>query len=224
MNLRIFGITYGEYETEYIPYSGITKEKPWRFEYNPMIDIVDNYITTLKDDDYLGIFSWKFPMKTGLNKENLEKIFNQSLHKEPATQLVNLSPHLGNNIAGCGCFMDWSAKGHGEILRSLIKFCCEHTGMKYQNNPDHVVYANQFIARKDVYKDYMFRVVKPSLELLEGELWKMANISAKYTAGVDKEILKKHTGLDFYNYVPFVIERLMMQYIWNKGIKTASPL
>lgn len=223
MNLPlIFGITYGEHTTEYIPYVNITREKAWRFEYNPMLDIIQNHISNVAEEDFIGIVSWKFPMKAGINKDNLMKLFLSKHVNNQDTELYNLSPFLGDNIGNCGCFMDWSAKGHGEVLRTLIKECCSHTGMTYHNNPEHIVYANQFIARKDVYIDYMETIIRPSLELLENELWSTANTPANYTAGVAKNDLKKHTGLDFYNYIPFVLERMMMQFIVNWRIKTVN--
>lgn len=217
MSFRIYGITYGDKKTDYLEYRNHFTEKMHRFEYNPMIDICDNLIADLPGNDYLGIFSWKFGIKTGLTKNALVTLLN-GIPSE--VDVLNLSPNLGNNIAGYGCFMDWSSAGHGETLRHLIKACCTHTGLKYYNNPKQVVYANQFVAKKNVYLYYMNNVIKPSLELLEGDLWKVANTPAKYTAGVDSASLKKHTGLDFYNYVPFVLERMMMQYIANKPIKT----
>lgn len=222
MNVQIYGITYGDKTTEYIPYQNDFTEKLWRFEYNPMIDICDNLIADLQNDDYLGILSWKFQSKTGFTKDWLLKVLQGREAMRENVSVYNLSPNLGNNIGNSGCFMDWSAKGHGETLRELIKACCKHTGLTYHNNPRHIVYANQFIAKKEVYLAYMNTVVKPSLELMEGKLWRKANIPAQYTAGVDSATLKKHTGLDFYNYIPFVLERMMMQFIQSNNLKTMS--
>ncbi len=220
MSRKIFGITYGNHTTEFIPYENKFTEKTWRFEYNPMLDIIENHVSDMSDEDYLGIFSWKFTQKTGMKKADLDEWLSEAQALESGIEVYNLSPFLGHNIAGCGCFMDWSAKGHGETLRDLIKQCCRHTGMDYHNNPEQIVYANQFIAQKRVYIDYMESIIKPSIELLEGELWSIANKPAGYTAGIELKELKKNTGLEFYNYVPFVLERLMMQFIVNWRIKT----
>lgn len=222
MSFKIFGITYGDKQTEFEAYVNRATENLHRFEYNPMIDICDNLISDLNDDDYLGIFSWKFGIKTGITKNGLFTVIRRRVEMNEGVDVFNLSPNLGNNIGNCGCFMDWSAKGHGETLRELIKACCEYTQLTYHNNPEHIVYANQFIAKRSVYMEYMSRIIKPSLHLLEGELWSKANVPAKYTAGVDSKTLKEHTGLDFYNYVPFVLERMMMQFIANRNFKTVS--
>jgi hypothetical protein len=114
--------------------------------------------------------------------------------------------------------MDWSDEGHKGI-KKLVQVCCIRAGLVYWNNPPHIVYANQFICKKKIYDSYLKQVIIPSLDLLEGELWDIANKPAGYTAGLSSAELKKHTGLRYYNFIPFVLERLMMQYIWNKRIK-----
>lgn len=216
--LKIYGITYGDKKTEFTEYKNKFTTNLHRFEYNPMIDIVDNHISDLSDSDYLGIFSWKFSDKTRINKPQLNALFVSAVEVD----CYNLSPNLGNNIGGCGCFMDWSAKGHGEVLRDLIKECCEHILIEYNNNPAQIIYANQFIMRVGLYKQYMNMVIKPCLELLEGKLWHIANQPANYSAGLELKKLKESTGLDFYNYIPFVLERMTMQYINHLQIKTVQ--
>lgn len=215
--LKIFGITYGNHTTEFIPYKNECKEKPWRFEYNPMFDIIENHISDLSDSDYLGIVSWKFRRKTSMTANQVGLRFRKAQRRDRSTQVYNLSRYLGDHIH----FMDWSDEGHKGIKGIIIE-CCKHTGMNYENDAKHIVYANQFIARKDVYLDYINRIIKPCLELLEGPLWSIVNKDAGYTAGIEKEDLKANTGLDFYNYVPFVLERMMIQYIHNYNIKTVS--
>lgn len=220
MNLRIYGIIYGANKTEFLPYFNNATEKLWRFENNAIIDIVEN--KNLEGVDYLGILSWKFKQKTGLSRQRLEELFHDNVNEQP--DVFNLSPFLGNNIAGLGCFMDWSAHrlGHGERLRELIKLCCAKTGLTYENDPPVVIYANQFLARLDIYREYVETVLKPSLEFLEGELWDIANTPSGYQSGLELSELKQLTGLEFYNYVPFVTERLVMQYVHNKKLKVIS--
>lgn len=114
--------------------------------------------------------------------------------------------------------MNWSDDGHKGI-KGFIMRCCEHVGMEYTNDPKYIVYANQFVAKKHVYVSYVNDVIKPCLELLEGPMWGEVNRNAGYTRAMPDEKLKLYTGLDFYNYVPFILERMMCQYIFNKKLK-----
>ena len=208
--LKLFSITYEDgQQSPFTEYRNNTTDKAWRFEYNPMIEIVENHLIEVKDNEFVGIFSHKFNDKTGLSKDDTLQILS-----ETKNDFVNFSPQFTYPIAKKYYnFMDWSAQGHGEALRDLIKACCEHIGIKYKNDLTDVIYANQFAAHKQVYVAYINEVIKPCLELLEGKLWHLANCPANYTAGLERKLLKQKTGLDFYNYIPFVLERMTMQ--WN---------
>lgn len=217
----LYGIIYEDKETPFLPVIGEywNRQKKWRFENNILLNI--SLLASLRStkETFFGFFSWKFNQKTGLSAEAAIGLCEQ--YYDSDIELINFSPNLGSNIRGFGNFMDWSDKGHIGI-KSMVERCCKHVGMVYENNPDTVVYANLFAARYYVYKDYVETVIKPCLELLEGEMWEEVNREAGYTAGLEKEELKRLTGLDFYNYVPFILERMMMQYIHNKGIKVVS--
>lgn len=224
----LYGLCYGDKTTPFtkIDMQGYVDNK-WRFENNVLLNFCESDFFNIihrerpeyMNSKFFGFFSWKFRQKTGLTVENV----TDCLHKWYISniEVINFSPDLGRNIRGFGNFMDWSDKGHIGI-KSMVERCCKHVGMVYKNNPDTVVYANLFAARYYVYKDYVETVIKPCLELLEGEMWEEVNREAGYTAGLEKEELKRLTGLDFYNYVPFILERMMMQYIHNKGIKVVS--
>ncbi len=219
----LYGLCYQDKKTPFcrIPVDDLYQEKKWRFENNVLVHIHRFQIYESFDSvsTFVGFLSWKFREKTGITEDKVYELCE--LYFNSDIQLINFSPNLGSNIRGFGNFMDWSDKGHIGI-KSMVERCCKHVGMVYENNPKTVVYANLFAARYYVYKDYVETVIKPCLELLEGEMWEEVNREAGYTAGLEKEELKRLTGLDFYNYVPFILERMMMQYIHNKGIKVVN--
>lgn len=202
MNITIYGITYGDKTTEYTEIRNDKPEKPWRWENEIMIRVVDNY----ELGDYVGVFSWRFPLKTGFSKSHIMSI-------KPGYDVYNFSRKIG-----VPNFMDWSDEGHKGI-KGFVQKCCDHCNLIYTNNPKHIIYANQFVATRDVYVSYINDVIKPCLELLEGPLWVHVNQDAGYTRAMDKEKLKFYTGLEFYNFIPFVCERMMMQYIFNRNLK-----
>jgi len=206
--IQLYGIIYGDKQTEFTPYVNQFTTNLHRFENNPIIDIVDSAEKGSHPFTLLGIFSWKFRRKTGITKDYLLKtIYNNN------ADVYNCS-RWSHNLH----FMDWSEEGHKNI-KYFIQRCCERTGLIYNNDCKHVFFANQFVTTKRIYTDYINRVLKPSLELLETELWEQVNVPAGYTAGIELAELKRLTGLDFYNYVPFVLERMFMQYVDNNNFK-----
>ena len=211
--LLIYQIIYkANQPTEFTPYLNTATDKPWRFEWNPMLDICDNHVDAIGDDDFLGIISWKFQSKTGLNRAGIVELITENLSYGKASVFTFCKPIEHN---GYNTFMDWSEEGHKGI-KYLVERCLWNIGARYYNDSWHVVYANQFIATKAVYLDFINNWAKPSLALLEGELWPIVNKDAGYQAGLPRRELKRLTGLDFYNYLPFVMERLFSQYLANK--------
>lgn len=210
--VRCFSIYYEDSQlpVDYIPFKNQLSQEhrhlAHRFEWNAMLEIMRKHIEGLDKEDFIGMFSWKFAQKTGVSRSRLFSVVDDR------AEVWNCSPDLGHNIGGCGNFMDWSDKGHKGI-KMMILACCEQVGIRYENNPKHVIYANQFLMRKRQWQDYFSNVIIPCLKLLEGEMWESVNQPSGYTRGLPKDELLQHTGLDFYNYVPFILERMAMQYV-----------
>lgn len=112
-------------------------------------------------------------------------------------------------------YMSYS-ESHHPGLKFLVKTLCDKLGLMYKDSPKNIIYSNFVVAKKHIYKDYVENVVKPSLELLEGELWDLANKDSGYKAGLPKDQLKMYTGLDYYPLLVFVIERMWSQYLNDK--------
>lgn len=205
--VKIWGIVYGDKQTEYIPFRNDKPVRPWRWENDPMIFITDNYLSDLLCQDLVGVVSHRFGYKTGLSKADvLSRI-------QPGYDVYNFSRKIG-----VPNFMNWSDEGHKGI-KGFIQKCCDHTGLTYTNYPKHIIYANQFLATRDVYVGYINEIIKPCLELLEGPLWVHVNRESGYTRAMDKEKLRRLTGLEFYNFVPFILERMIIMYVFSKKLK-----
>ena len=204
---HIFSIKYKESQpTFFWPYLNQVnsiEQKSWRFEYNPMLDIFDNMLDNVGDNDYVGILSWKFPMKTGMFDKKLERLVKDR-------DIYTFCRPLPLP------YMIYSEQHHPG-LKHLVKTLCERLGLMYKDNPKNTIYSNFVVAKKYIYVDYVENVIKPSLNLLEGELWDLANKDSTYKVGLPKEELKKYTGLDYYNMVTFSLERMWSQYLNNKN-------
>ena len=211
-NLKIFSIKYDKSQVvEYTPYLNTATEKLHRFEWNPIMNIVDN----LKDyKGYLGILSWKFLLKSGIPKKLLINLTRDTVNKNEV-DIINLSPKHWESSQH---YIKFSYEQHPE-LEKILKLVLVKLGVKYTDKLPAIVYSNQFIMKADVYRDYIESWIKPTLEYLEGNLWEITNRDAQYKGGLSPEELKERTGLDFYNYTVFVLERLVLYYIKEKNLK-----
>lgn len=209
-NVKIYGITYDkEQYTEFTPYFNQTKNKAWRFEYNVMLDIVNN----LKDfDGYLGIFSWKFPMKTGICKKVLHKAV-EGLGED----VIGLSaPYFKNN------YLKFSYEQHPG-LKEILEKVCNKLNLTLPKEVDKVVYSNFFLAKTEVYKQYVNDVVVPVLDFMENNP-EIFHKDANYKHGLTPEKLKEYTGLDFYTWHTFVLERMLSIWLYNNPQITFKQL
>lgn len=210
-DLEIHSIVYDKDQvTEYTPYDNSSirtlEQKSWRFEYNPIIDIVsrDN------NKDYIGIFSWKFPNKTGIIKNILYKTLLHKKYNE--YDFISLSRSYWSTTKD---YLNFSYQHHPK-LEVLLKRVLEHLNKPYEFAKENYVYSNFFIMKKENWVDYVENWVKPALEFMENDPEYSEN--ANYTSGLPADKLKELTGLDHYTYHTFVLERLIVFYVHQKQL------
>lgn len=209
-NLELYSIAYLNSQlTEYTRIDNNTKEKAYRFEYNPIINTINSC-----NKEYVGFLSWKFPYKTGLYK----KLLVNNLTKDNYTEkdVVSLVP---KNWETSREYLNFSYKQHPK-LKDLLTKCLEYLGVKYTEDLEWYTYSNFFIMKTEYYKDYVNNWIVPLLDYMENtSFWYEVNVDANYESGLIKEKLKDYTNLEFYNYVTFILERLVLFYVNNKKLK-----
>lgn len=211
METKIYSIVYDKNQiVEYEKYDNshikTIEQKSYLFEYNVLIDVIDNHNIA---EDYLGIFSYKFPMKTGLFKKKLFKILKDNPNKDIYIFCTNSDKLKGKYLS----FTEKVHPGFVELFTAL----CNDLNLKVKE-PKYIVYSNFFIAKTKIYKEYVNEIIKPAIELLETkykqEVWQDSNYK-----GLEKDKLKQYTGLDYYPFYTFLCERLFSIWIENKNYK-----
>jgi len=188
-----------EQDVEYKEYFNNVKtiaEKSYLFEYNAILNIVPK-----ATGKYIGIFSHKFPHKTGYYKKFVEKQLNQS-----ETDIVVFCYPLKD-------YLNYSEFQHPGLLQRL-QLVCDELGMKMEC--DVGIYSNFFAAKEEVYKEYI-EVLKKAINFMDKNPHLFFQ-DANYNAGLDPTELKRYTELDYYTYHTFVLERLISIWIKHKGL------
>jgi len=210
LNYKIYSIIYDEKQTiEYEKYFNninTVNMRSYLFEYNVLIDIIDNF--KIDNDKYLGIFSHKFPFKTGLFKKKLYWL----LENNPDFDIYGLC--LQYNLKGK--YLDFTEKAHPGF-KELFYPLCKDLGLEVKE-PEYVIYSNFVIMKTSIYKDYVNTIIKPAIYLLETKYKDLAWKNSNYK-GLPIDQLKLHTELDYYPFFTFVLERLLNMYINNKDFK-----
>lgn len=212
MSFRLYSITHDplhashfeRYDNSHIR---TPEQKSYLFEYNPIIDIVKNHAI---EEEYLGIFSYKFPFKCGSGKGPMTKERLMALLREtPGKDVYGLSGIYSSNNFGFA-FAEDSHPGFSEIFFPL----CEDLGLSTKQ-PEFMINSNFFIARTEIYRRYVFDVIVPAIELLEGKYRHLAWRECRYPAGAAN--IMDLTGIPYYTFHSFILERLMGQYNITKG-------
>jgi hypothetical protein len=159
-----------------------------------------------------------FHIKQDCIKKALIKSLDELKYNE--FDVINYSPKYWNSI---GEYLDFSYKQHPG-LEDLLQKTLNHLGVEYTKELNVTpIYANQFIMKSEYYKDYITNWIKPSLEYMENtSFWYEVNRDAQYKGGLTPEQLKEATNLDFFNFVTFILERLILFYIHNKNLKVCN--
>ena len=207
---KIYSIVYDEQQTiEYEKYFNninTVNMRSYLFEYNVLIDIIDNF--KIDNDKYLGIFSHKFPFKTGLFKKKLYWL----LENNPDFDIYGLCPQY--NLKGK--YLNFTEKAHPGF-KELFYPLCKDLGLEVKE-PEYVIYGNFVIMKISIYKDYVNNIIKPAIYLLETKYKDLAWKDSNYK-GLPKDQLKLYTELNYYPFFTFVLERLLNMYINNNGFK-----
>lgn len=211
--LKIYSIKYDESQTgEYEEILNKPTSNLQRFEYGVMLNKLEE-IKSLNYKTWIGFFSWKFPLKTMIPKKVLYKVF--SMVDKENTDLINFTRNYWQSSSH---FLEFSNNYHPH-LKDLLKKVCDHINIPYSEEGQFVTYSNFFLMKQRHWIDYLENCVIPAIKYMEEELSSEVDIDANYTGGLNKEDLKKYTGLDYYNYCTFILERMIIQWANFKQYK-----
>lgn len=213
-DIKIWSLKYkeeqaGDFEEVLNP----KREKGWRFEYNVMLDKLQD----IKDgkEEYYGFLSWKFPYKTGIFKNLLFELLKDGKYQE--ADFINLSKKWWSSSKK---YLEFSYHHHPKLEEILTKVL-NNLNQPYQYSNTYT-YSNFFLMKKENWVDYLENWVVPSLEYMENTIWDEVNIDANYGSGLPSEKLMESAGVEYYNYVTFVLERLIIFYTKSKNLKAIN--
>lgn len=190
-----------------IPYRNHTLTK--YFENDVIKDLVPKSTA-----DYISVCSWRLKQKRGQGSSELI-LKNRALTLEVIVtkdfDIAILTPRSpGHHIMNMAS--NWHGKAWDDAINELRKFI---------NVPDELIgnaiYENHFIARREIYQDYVQSCLLPCMAFMEGNRVFLEG-SGYRNKKRDKEEIKMVTeklGMDDWPIAPFVLERLFR--IWIEG-------
>lgn len=211
----LYQIYYADYQKEYIfpcatPY--FNDKLTIFFENEPISRLVME--TTA---DKIGVCSWKLKEKlrwyVGRPRPITQEVLETDYDVLSFTR--NTDQHRMLDTAEI-----WH-KGFKDALKKI----CDGIGVRMPFDVKKPIYQNHFMAKTEIYKDYVKTYLIPAMELIKNdiEINKTVMIDSNYSALAKKdaaspEILQQKIGFPYYPLAPFLLERLFSVYVQNKNI------
>jgi hypothetical protein len=215
MDYKIYNIIYQDNQKERCEFDiykntvSTLEDKSYLFEYNPILDIMSKD----KEAEYVGIFSWKFIDKTGFFKKKLDYLMEEN----PNYDVYTICPPYADIVsAGYYKFTENYHPGFMDLFKKL----CNDLNLD-SREPKNIICSNFLIVKWDLYKEFIEKIIKPAIELLETkyveQVWKDAKYCGPERAGLTPDKLREFTGLEYYPFHTFILERLWSAYLQSRS-------
>lgn len=169
------------------------------------------------DSDFIGVLSWRLSRKRGDMYRLHDKSLTLDKLRGETYDIAILTPRGHRDIRQK--FMHWHrSEGAERALKEFDKF------IKMPEEVEHAIYENHFIAKREIYQEYVKDCLIPAINFME-ERKEIFMADAGYInrkSGKEKELMFKKLaewGKVDYPIAPFILERLFSMWINKKGFK-----
>lgn len=218
--MKVYQIYYNEetkaqLEPEYIPY--FNNPTTVYFESKVMCDLIDK--GEHKGVDYFGIVGNKLRRKISQSKtwgRRIRNISKKNFSPKSFEQFVyDYRPHIASySTNGRHAVFPWAEQFHGGICKAT-QAIVKKLGIRaaYDKVTIQPIYFNYFVAKPDIYQDYVNKILRPAIDLMENdaEIKTLLEVDSNY--GQVSAELEKQIGYNYYPLHPFICERLINLYL-----------
>jgi len=161
------------------------------------------------DCDWFGVFSWKVDRKIrGFNFERLQN----GVRKRGKYDI--LAPKRKGKF-GRPHKHSYTYRGVKTGFEIILQKLLEQSVIPYIPSFDKeelCIYSNYFIARREVYIDFVTTLLRPAIDLIvtDEELYEVLRELVDYPT---PETFTEQTGFEKFPAIPFVLERLINVYV-----------
>ena len=185
------------------------------FENSVMSNLIAN--GDADDCEYYGVLSWNLRKK--INRGPGPRFYSQYSGfqlKDRVNGLLESKPDIIGLVhyASHDNVKYWRSV-HSQLEPLFLKVLREVSPFLECQSLEHNFYSNHFIARSDIYKEYVEKFLNPAMQIMEGmpELWNDSGYPFSLPAD-----LRKKWNISHYPYFPFICERLFAYFVHLKRI------
>lgn len=166
--------------------------------------------------DRIGVCSWKLGdkmrIRTGMRGALTPEVMESDF------QVLSLTRNSSRH-----CMLAMAREWHPSFMPT-IRLLWQKLGYMIPWEARNPIYQNHYIAKTEIYRDYVDNFLAPAMELTEKDenLNKMMTQPSGYgklSRGADIKSVKSKLGMDDFPLAPFVLERCPALFFQVKGYK-----
>ena len=209
-------------EPEYIPY--LNNPATIFLESKVMCDLIAK--GAHKKSEYFGVVSHKLRKKVHGSKMWGRTIANQSRRqfspKEFETYLRVSGADIGSYCTHPPHAVFPFAERYHKGICAAVALLMKKLNYKiwYDTKSRSVIYFNYFLARPNIYEDFVNTLLRPAIEIMskDPQVRTLCKVNSRYKFPIPED-LAKQTGYDYWPLHPFITERLINLYLIKNNNK-----
>lgn len=220
--LEFIQIVYDDIQTQHCyPFARIYKNEVLTPYFEN--DCIKNIIPSLQSE-LLSVCSWRLSQKRGDMFRLIDKSLTEQKLIENDYDVAILTPRSPTHKP---LFMasQWHHPAWDQTFPIFKRFLRNDLGIKVPNELSTAIYENHFVAKREIYHDYVNTCLIPSIDFMSNWNSKESNPFmadagyAKRKSAGERKIYFEKTGRLDWPCAPFILERLFSIYCQGKGFK-----
>lgn len=172
-------------------------------------------------DEKLGVCSWKVKQKRKYNILRPRELTQEVLETDYDVLCFTGNSKNHKMLA--------AAENWHPGFRKTMEVILDMIGQKMPGEVKSPIYQNSFMAKLEIYQDYVKNWLAPVMEgtLNDPMVYKLMTVDSHYSElakkdSVSPEYLQEKIGMPYYPLAPFILERLFSIYCHNNKIQVTQ--
>lgn len=177
-------------------------------------DVIARLVPTFTED-LISVCSWRLEEKRQTRLRLLDKSLSPDKITSAEFDIAILTPY-SNNHEPLRMGLNWHGKPWGEAIKELRKF------IKFKEEITHAIYENHFIAKREIYQDYVNNCLIPCMDFMKDKPVFHQDGGYVRRKTVEETALVVSKLGHPWTIAPFILERLFSIWIDRKGFKVIN--
>jgi hypothetical protein len=177
-------------------------------------EIIARLVPTF-DEDLISICSWRLHEKRQTRLRLLDKTLTPDKILGTEFDIAILTPYSATHEP-LRMALNWHGQPWAEAIKELKHF------IRFRDEVTYAIYENHFIARREIYQDYVSNCLIPCMEFMKDRpVFHQDGGYTKRKSAEETALVIEKLGHP-WTIAPFVLERLFSIWIDRKGFKVIS--